>query len=349
MATLGWVTSATMLRVFLIGALLAGSASSCARGAEGGQTGDEGGIEGSTSNGGPTPTPYCLRQESFGPDALGRFYACRAPADPDWSYGDATPPGPYECDCNGTPITVPFAEDCVSALETNCGVDYEGPLPCSSDSSLCWPVDGEAGSWRCQCGEGTALTPQQGASCDETLRRACVDSACSVDDDRCEPASSGGFSCNCGGERIEWPEARRCDVALSTCRAECGSSAGSCELRPDGHRCRCADAADGDADAAERFVSLAESYGFCLHAIELACGTPPAGESCVSDISGDSCTADGSGGWQCEPERPACDPSIGVSFAGRDVGLPQPSPPSVDFASRPYSCAQALESCTRQP
>jgi len=322
--------------------------------AVGGQSGDEGTNENGppmdvgeddppSANIGPVELPYCSRHEVDGPEGPSRHYACFSDdrryreGEARWSYGEPTPAGPYRCECNQEQRLVADAADCESALENACNVDLDGPLPCSFEYGVCWPLRDDPGGWHCRCSEGAPLVELRADSCDLAAFTACNTGACTDDSGRCTPRTDGvGHDCECAsGEHVVWPGVWDCRAALSTCSPTCTSGSGGCALRDGGHSCQCAaatsaseptgrvappdpngpgapggsdagsgnDTADADAGAPEwTFVPNADTYGLCRQALELTCGPPPAGESCQEeDEHGIArCTSDGAGAWDCD-------------------------------------------------
>lgn len=268
-----------------------------------------------------------------------------------------------QCDLPlGPHIAVDNANDCESALAATCDVDLEGPMHCSATSGgiepyRCWPVQGIVGSWRCKCSEDSPLVALEETSCERAVLSACA-ATCADDTGDCRLQSSeqAEFDCNCaaGGSWLGAPaEASHlaacedllastvCDdgpsigppggenvcerVLWQACTPKCENGAGQCTLRQEGFECRC-DSGDSTVSEAPTLVRVGiDQVGSdCETALGIACGFPPAGESCMDIDQGQwSCTTDGQGGWSCDCPT-LCDPS-------ELTGIPAPS-----------SCSEAI-------
>jgi hypothetical protein len=136
-----------------------------------------------------------------------------------------------------------------------------------------------------------------------------------------------------------------------------------------GFYCECADDAepsdqpdgsagaqgDTDAEGASGFVSDDEAYGLCALALGLACGFPPAGESCEEIEDGGvrlACVADGQGNWDCECPVPECSEVESADVEGAaesDLGEgtttengARPAEPPPELVGRPLTCWDAI-------
>jgi hypothetical protein len=289
----------------------------------GGQSGDDGDV--SPDEPGPgsgdTEQPRCEHDELYAPPTPQRHSACwwEGEAIAGWRYGDPIGSGPYSCECpDGPRVSVAGAESCRDALVQACDADFDVPRPCSRDEALCWPEQGNPGSWGCSCsGDSSGLTFHQGEQCDSALFDACAEPACQSDLGGCERLPGAvGFACQCeDGSLADWPGTASCRAALSGCQPRCESDAGSCAQRHDGYDCTCA---SGDAAPGAVRVSNDQAYGLCPLALEFGCGPPPAGQSCVEDDEHATvtCVADGVGDWQCNCDRKEQPPEA-----------PEPQPP----------------------
>jgi len=131
----------------------------------GGQTADEGD---------ETTYPWC-RQELNYAGELSTLSSCRAHTYvPDWSIGDPTPSGTYECVCSASSVQFAQAGRCEQALVDVCHVDLNAPTACSFQNKTCWPIRDQPGSWQCECTfRSTLLTTVEAATCDDARVSAC--------------------------------------------------------------------------------------------------------------------------------------------------------------------------------
>jgi hypothetical protein len=383
--------------VLLVGTVLFALSPSCTRGGSerpsfeqplegGGQTFDESSGEGAALPYSPGPSPYCTRDDVYGP-ATTDYHSSSCGfrgvwQNSDWTEGAPTPPGPYECSCDGQRVVSSDAADCAAALESACGVDFDGPTVCGAVSnppevgvtpawSRCWPKQGDPGGWRCQCNGSDELVEQRSNRCEDVLFAACFTSGCSSSAGRCDPlAGEAGYDCTCAdGAHSEWPGVFQCATALSGCTPLCETGAGRCSLRYGGYGCTCASASDsdagvasadaGDASSASIFVPHAETYELCPYALELACGPMPAGEQTCSEEDEHgviTCTADGRGDWDCMPERSTCamvhernpDLIMGGLGGGWYPGSPALEAPQWLY-DRSFTCTDGLFGCRPDP
>jgi hypothetical protein len=313
------------------------------------------------ASGGPLPNPYCDLIEHF-EDGSPR-HSCHF-GEPSldfimWQPGDATPSGPYSCQCgDGERVDLAAADDCNDALRTACNVDptIEQCVDRASSIARC-EADVEGDGYRCRCAPEDPVVAVDASSCEEAVFSQCGAPSCGDSWGTCLRLEQRvGYACDCSdGTQATWPGAFECGAALSQCAPACEATRGRCSERREGFDCLCA----ATPETAATFVSNDEAYGICLLAVESVCGPPPAGESCEE---GDEhamvvCTADGDGGWECtcdhvEPEpppspAPADDvPDVpSTSFGRAEQGgagvAPHPPPPD-DVAARHFACWDAI-------
>jgi hypothetical protein len=339
-----------LIRPVLMLLASAGVAVGCHRAVSGGQSGDEGNLQASpSSNLGSPPLqpPFCRWQISYGPESRASGASCVWNGEPFSWNGEPTPAGPYQCDCpDATRSQVSDAKNCEDALVRGCQIDLNAPTQCASvlsEDGVCWPVRGSAGDWRCRCTSDGPLVSVHDEDCQEAWQRACSPS-CSDDSGKCElSTNSSGHTCECtDGNIAEWPGVLGCSEVLQlSCIPECKGSRGACSRRFDGFECTC------DEQVTSQFVDHGQAYGNCDLALEIACGFPPAGESCgEEDWNGATCTADGQGGWSCNCTTPPnCEPLRPNERAGTRGPIPGeenvPAPPA-GVLDRPRSCVAAF-------
>lgn len=176
------------------------------RSTNGGQSGDEGPLHFQGPGGLATPpetptTALCSHGVSYANERV-ISYVCTSKderylsGELAWSVGDPTPAGAYECRCpyEAREVSeVPDADSCEDALIVACGVDLDGPKPCSVPDTLegaCWPERGAPGTWSCRCRPDEPLKTAQHADCRSAGVLVCPPT-CS-DAGQCETTSSDG-------------------------------------------------------------------------------------------------------------------------------------------------------------
>lgn len=314
---------------------------------------------------GEVPAPYCEFYDYLEPGSP--RYSCNyGEASLDfinWRPGDATPAGPYRCQCAGEPYQeVTDAEDCVDAMATACGVDptVEQCFERSSGKGLCEADTTDEENWRCRCDSDGSVEDIDAASCDLAVFSTCGPPSCTDATGACEKLDDQvGYACQCAdGTTATWPGAFDCAAALSHCSPACESTRGACSRRYEGFDCSCTEANESQPI----FVGNDAAYGVCLFAVEIACGAPPLGEQCEEQDEHATviCTADGDGGWDCTCDRvesepapspaPTSDsdflpsvPATGITYGnlGGATVAPHAAPPD-DVQARQFACRDAI-------
>lgn len=87
---------------------------------------------------------------------------------------DPSPPGEYDCQCDGTAHVSVEADSCEVALATACEIDVQAPELCTTQPGLgnlgCWP-DETGTSWACDCGD--EVREVSASDCDEAFAALC--------------------------------------------------------------------------------------------------------------------------------------------------------------------------------
>lgn len=197
----------TALHWFGLTTLLLPAAVVGCRAVEGGQSGDEGSSHSQPPSGLAVPataTPYCRHNVSYGPQGPSEHYLCKSldvryrNGEVRWTPGDPAP-GPYSCDCPTGSQDVPDAATCEEAMVLGCGLNLQAPQDCfaqldpSASVSVCWPVLGSPGDWRCQCEpDAPLMTVAQEMNCQSAVIAACSSTCPDATKDCESPFPDGG-------------------------------------------------------------------------------------------------------------------------------------------------------------